>query len=797
MQSHLSSSGNNNPVDVVPPEFKNFFFEPPDFAQLDRAIALVQALEPTLQGKVAAYTSHLPTSPKLQYTPSGIASTSIDMRIVNLNPWCVAAWAVNAAVAESQSLSAPMTVDGLIIHELAHMLHTPMGDDAAVQRGDLEARRFETYNILEDGRIEKLMVENYPHALPALKGVNAGIFNALKIEPENSAGFFPCMAVRETMSEDLIKAAGDIFEHAHGKEAREKIEEIAAEYRGLGEFAPYTKKEKRSFKLAEEMDDLLNELMVEPPPSPGCSHAESGQQSQQQGQQQQGGGGSQQQQDQDGEGSEDSQQQQQQGGGGGAEGSEEGDESGEGGAQSAGGSEEGEEKDGGQDSQGAGGQGEDEGKDESEGSGGEGEENKDGSEEEESGGGRSEDGEEGDSEEKSGGQSQDGKDKEQKDGTDGSEDGEDGDDSAQNQNNQKNSQDSNEDGTDDSDTGDSTDGTGQTQDDSKSSDVSKGGADSKPDIKPIPQELIDQLLQAIEQAVASFELDPDIIDALNSDADITSAPKTDWTSHQISQTNPDETPENHSGQSSGILELDKWARIWLSKRNEIKRLLDEKTKVVRHLRRGRLDVKSVVRQAPAKGDKVFKQTRRTAHGHGKLEVVAAFDTSGSMSNESVVKLSEYMSYVKRICDDLGISCTVISWDSYPKVIYRPDNKVTAGVFRCPEDYGWGTEPEVGSKIAMETLNKSQMTHKLYLNMTDGHWGGEDLPVLANPNVDSTLVIYGLGYSDDNPPDMNVLQQYKGYKRVAFADTEEEIADRFVEAIYNCIKGTSLHSTSSR
>lgn len=154
------------------------------------------------------------------------------------------------SIPESFTNAQLVSLFGLNYHELAHILYTPISKNAPIHSVlyDLASKRFPDgwlpshihagFNILEDQRIERLMIGQWPSTKPYF--VNAAsdhILNTLRKTYTNReealANAYTLILGRSYLGSDVIRQARESFITFKGAELADKIESIVKEYQTL------------------------------------------------------------------------------------------------------------------------------------------------------------------------------------------------------------------------------------------------------------------------------------------------------------------------------------------------------------------------------------------------------------------------------------------------------------------------------------------------------------------------------------------------------------------------------------
>lgn len=136
-------------------------------------------------------------------------------------------------------------IRGLDLHEVAHILYTPRtGSD--IWQWVQECGMFQTFNLLEDQRIETLLVGRYPSIVPWLTATIAKFL----IETEHFDQSYPLLRGRRYLPVEVRRAARKAYVD---QDRVEKIAKVIDEYRML----IFPRDTDRAKDLIIEMDELL------------------------------------------------------------------------------------------------------------------------------------------------------------------------------------------------------------------------------------------------------------------------------------------------------------------------------------------------------------------------------------------------------------------------------------------------------------------------------------------------------------------------------------------------------------
>jgi len=164
-------------------------------------------------------------------------------------------------------------ITGLNYHELAHQLYSPRRGTAVVKWVEdqhlISDNYLQAYNILEDQRIEALMVARYPAINPYLVSL---ITRWIGHTANTAEVAYLAMAGRHYLPAQLRDAFREIF---MDPTLVSVIEEIANEYRTLAFPADYKVAQTLIQRFKEEViDKLIDQGMDQLPDPGGCTHRE-------------------------------------------------------------------------------------------------------------------------------------------------------------------------------------------------------------------------------------------------------------------------------------------------------------------------------------------------------------------------------------------------------------------------------------------------------------------------------------------------------------------------------------------
>ena len=136
----------------------------------------------------------------------------------------------NAHLLEEVTDESIVSLHGFNYHEVAHVLWTPRGGSefGTTIRQEGLGRAF---NVLEDSRIERLLIAKYPATAPFLEA--SCLEYILKGNADEFADYFPLFTGRKYLDIDLRQELADRFIKKHGVATAQLLSVIIHEYRTL------------------------------------------------------------------------------------------------------------------------------------------------------------------------------------------------------------------------------------------------------------------------------------------------------------------------------------------------------------------------------------------------------------------------------------------------------------------------------------------------------------------------------------------------------------------------------------
>lgn len=139
------------------------------------------------------------------------------------------------------------------------------------------------------------------------------------------------------------------------------------------------------------------------------------------------------------------------------------------------------------------------------------------------------------------------------------------------------------------------------------------------------------------------------------------------------------------------------------------------------------------------GDSEYRRTLTSSGNTGvDIAVTLMLDTSGSMSSVGR-ELGVSAFAVKEACDQVGIDCTVLTFDQTTQELWRAIDRHVEPVTLDPNG---GTDPTAGFKV-LDSHRTGQKYH-LVIILTDGVWSGD---VKCHEYASDGRVFLGVGFGD--------------------------------------------------
>lgn len=156
----------------------------------------------------------------------------------------------NANLIEDLDTDTIVSMNGTNYHELAHVLFSPRAGSALGQYV-VNNKMKRAFNMLEEGRIEKLLVAKYPATRLFLEATFLDY--ALKDSPDKWGEMFPVSTGRRFIDHDVRQMIADKFIDSYGADMAQKVSKIVNEYAGLVFPTDFT----RGMELIAEYSELV------------------------------------------------------------------------------------------------------------------------------------------------------------------------------------------------------------------------------------------------------------------------------------------------------------------------------------------------------------------------------------------------------------------------------------------------------------------------------------------------------------------------------------------------------------
>lgn len=134
---------------------------------------------------------------------------------------------------------------------------------------------------------------------------------------------------------------------------------------------------------------------------------------------------------------------------------------------------------------------------------------------------------------------------------------------------------------------------------------------------------------------------------------------------------------------------------------------------------GRLNVGRYLND-PDNFDDAFDEWDEGREHESGLEVVISVDISGSMSS-LMVSASTALWMIKRACDEVGASTTVLGFHGHTRGLYDRKEKASISTIPVWTELGGDTRPIQSMHLARRILSQSDLPNKLFVIITDGGW----------------------------------------------------------------------------
>ena len=156
----------------------------------------------------------------------------------------------NSNLIEDLDTDTIVSMNGTNYHELAHILFSPRAGSSLGQFVSNNKMR-RAFNMLEEARIEKMLVAKYPSTRMFLEATVLDY--ALKDSPDNWGNMFPVVTGRRYLDLELRQMIADKFIESYGVEMAQKVSSIVNEYGSLVFPTDFT----RGMELIAEYSELV------------------------------------------------------------------------------------------------------------------------------------------------------------------------------------------------------------------------------------------------------------------------------------------------------------------------------------------------------------------------------------------------------------------------------------------------------------------------------------------------------------------------------------------------------------
>jgi len=136
----------------------------------------------------------------------------------------------NASLIEDLDSETITSLHGTNYHEVSHILFSPRAGSALGQFAK-EQKVIRAYNMLEEARIENLMIAKYPSTRLFLE--TAITTYLLKDDPSEWGEAFPILTGRKYIDVDIRQAVADKFIQKYGVDIAQRVQDIAHAYSSL------------------------------------------------------------------------------------------------------------------------------------------------------------------------------------------------------------------------------------------------------------------------------------------------------------------------------------------------------------------------------------------------------------------------------------------------------------------------------------------------------------------------------------------------------------------------------------
>lgn len=168
---------------------------------------------------------------------------------------------LNTEVLKDLTPESLLSLNGVNYHELSHLLFSPRAGSKLVKQV-VESNLLQAYNILEDNRIETLLVAKYPSTIPSLtKATLEYLLGDITSNPDLMCLAFPLIRGRKYLPIEVRQQFADLFTAKFGLELAQQVASIIDEYRHLAFPMDFD----RAYELVVAFNDCLREFAQDLP----------------------------------------------------------------------------------------------------------------------------------------------------------------------------------------------------------------------------------------------------------------------------------------------------------------------------------------------------------------------------------------------------------------------------------------------------------------------------------------------------------------------------------------------------
>ena len=146
-----------------------------------------------------------------------------------------------------------VSLNGVNYHEVAHLLWTPR-QNTEFMKAVMGENLMTYFNILEDSRIETLMIRRFPSTKPSLTKASL-TYLVEQLDEDTLPNAFPVICGRRYLPVEVRQVVADSFVQVFGSGVANRIQEIANEYRFLS--LPIKADSDKGLELIREFSTLI------------------------------------------------------------------------------------------------------------------------------------------------------------------------------------------------------------------------------------------------------------------------------------------------------------------------------------------------------------------------------------------------------------------------------------------------------------------------------------------------------------------------------------------------------------